>query len=354
MATWSARTIHTDRLKTHVYVAGEADSTPIVLLHGNVSSGAFFDRFAARLAREHYVIAPDMRGYGDSEHKAIDATRGMRDLSDDVAALLATDDLGLRDRPAHVVGWSVGGNVAIQVALDHAPRVASLTLLNPGSPRGFGGTRGVEGTPCHDDFAGSGAGTANARFVELLAAAETGDDGPVSPRSVMNTFYWKPPFRPEPEDESAYLQAMLKTRTGAGTYPGDVQTSPHWPGVAPGTTGMNNALSPKYMDQSALASLPGQPPVLWIRGADDQIVSDRSMFDLGLLGELGAVPGWPGADVFPPQPMVSQTRALLDAYRSAGGRYREEVLADCGHAPHIEQEDQTFALLTGFVAELQP
>ena len=33
--------------------------------------------------------------------------------------------------------------------------------------------------------------------------------------------------------------------------------------------------------------------------------------------------------------------AALDAYQRAGGQYREEVLADCGHSPHVEKEDET-------------
>jgi pimeloyl-ACP methyl ester carboxylesterase len=115
--------------------------------------------------------------------------------------------------------------------------------------------------------------------------------------------------------------------------------------VAPGTRGVNNALSPKYCDLSGFAAIDPKPPVLWIRGADDQVVSDTSMFDLGYLGKLGAVPGWPGEGVYPPQPMIAQTRAVLDAYRDQGGAYREEVLEACGHSPHIERPEAFMELL---------
>ena len=82
-----------------------------------------------------------------------------------------------------------------------------------------------------------------------------------------------------------------------------------------------------------------KPPVLWIRGTDDLIVSDTSFFDLNFLGQLGAIPGWPGAEVAPPQPMIAQTRRVLDTYTAQGGHYRELVLADCGHSPHLEHPD---------------
>ncbi|EDM79337.1 hypothetical protein PPSIR1_02251 [Plesiocystis pacifica SIR-1] len=348
-----SRRFTTDRLDTHAFVAGDPQKPALLLIHGNVSSAVFFDQVQAELARDYYVIAPDMRGYGKSQLEAIDATRGMADMSDDFAALLAHPDLGLAaDAKVHVVGWSVGGNVALQLALDHGTRVASLTLLNPGSPKGFGGTKDVAGTPCYPDFGGSGGGTANPDFVAFLAAKERGSDAPVTPRNVMVNFYWKPGLALEPAREEAYLSAMLDTTAGATTYPGDVVDSPNWPGVAPGVTGMNNALSPKYLDQAGFAALgAGGPPVLWIRGADDQIVSDRSMFDFGTLGELGAVPGWPGAEVFPSQPMVAQTRAVFDAYQAAGGRYREVVFEDCGHGPHIEKQDAFLAELRTFLRE---
>jgi pimeloyl-ACP methyl ester carboxylesterase len=109
--------------------------------------------------------------------------------------------------------------------------------------------------------------------------------------------------------------------------------------------GPNNALSPAYCDLSDFAALTPQPPVLWIRGADDLIVGDTAFLDFGTLGQLGYVPGWPGVEVFPPQPMVGQMRTVLDAYAAAGGHYWEKVVAECGHSPHIEHPDEFQAAL---------
>jgi hypothetical protein len=48
--------------------------------------------------------------------------------------------------------------------------------------------------------------------------------------------------------------------------------------------------------------------VLWVRGADDRTVSDTSTADFGYLGKTGMVPHWPGEELYPPQPGVSQIR----------------------------------------------
>jgi len=339
------KTVKTDRLEI-AYLEAGTGSTPLVLVHGNTSSSLFYQDFMLALAAtgRYRIYAPDMRGFGDTQVLPIDATRGLRDLSDDLFSL--TQALGLGQ--FHLFGWSMGGNVAVQFAIDHPDALLSLTLQAPGSPFGFGGTKGAEGSPIWPDFAGSGGGTANPVFVQNLGRGDRGSDQ-FSPRTVMNTFYFKPPFRVAPDREEIYVTSMLSCKVTEGIYPGDMTTSDNWPTVAPGTQGPNNALSPRYMNQSDLAAINPKPSILWIRGADDQIVSDTSFFDFGFLGQLGAVPGWPGTDVYPAQPMIAQIHTVLDNYRADGGAYHEVVLADCGHSPHIEKQDEVFKLFTEFV-----
>jgi pimeloyl-ACP methyl ester carboxylesterase len=110
-----------------------------------------------------------------------------------------------------------------------------------------------------------------------------------------------------------------------------------------------NAFSPKYCDLSEFAAIEPRPEVLWVRGADDRTVSDASAADFGYLGKIGLVPDWPGEEVYPHQPMVSQIRALFDGYAKRGGSYREEVFADCGHTQHIEKPDEYRRVLTALL-----
>ncbi len=337
--------VKTDRLEM-AYLEAGIGSAPIVLLHGNASASPFFQDFMLALAttNRYKVYAPDMRGYGDSEGIAVDAARGLQDFSDDLDSFART--LGLNS--FHLLGWSLGGNIAMQYAIDHPGTLRSLTLESPGSPFGFGGTKNPEGTPTWPDFSGSGGGTANPSFVQLIAQGDRGNEQ-FSPRTVMNNFYFKPPFRATPDREEIYVSAILSTRVGAENYPGDMTPSDNWPTLAPGTQGVNNALSPKYMNQANFATITIKPPVLWIHGADDQIVSDTSLFDFGFLGQIGAVPGWPGMDIYPPQPMKVQIRVVLNDYVAKGGEYREVELPDCGHSPHIEKQEEMLKLFTEFV-----
>lgn len=342
-----SRTVATARLRIHCRESGSPDGVPVVLLHGNVSAGAFWEDLMVALPPGYRVLAPDLRGYGDTEALPVDATRGVRDWSDDLHALAGALGLGASGRPFHVVGWSMGAGVAMQYAIDHAADLLTVTLESPVSPYGFGGCKGADGAPCCADFAGSGGGTANPDFVQRLAAGDRGAESPNSPRNVMNSFYFKPPFRAAPEREEAYVSAMLSTRIGDDFYPGDLTPSANWPGVGPGGRGINNTMSPRWFNLAAFADIRPQPSVLCIRGADDLIVSDSSFFCFGFLGAQGWVPGWPGADVYPPQPMVSQGRSVLERYAAQGGAYREVVLPGAGHSPHIEAQAAVVDLLLG-------
>jgi pimeloyl-ACP methyl ester carboxylesterase len=329
----TAETVTSARITTRVLFSGPADGIPVLFVHGNASNATYWEETMLALPDGYRAIAPDQRGYGDADPaKLIDATRGMGDLSDDLAALL--DHLNIET--AHVVGHSLGGSVLWRFIVDHTHRIRTVTLAAPGSPYGFGGSK-ADGSPVFADGAGSGAGVVSPDFVKAIAANDTSDEQG-SPRFVMNSFYWKPPFKPAREEE--LLLGLLSEHTGDKAYAGDSVTSDNWPGSAPGKFGPANALSPIYAHEvEVLLKLENKPPILWIYGIDDQIISDGSMFDIAMLGKLGAIPGYPGEDVFPPQPMVSQIRDVLEQYAANGGTYQEVAFEECGHTPYIEKPE---------------
>ena len=342
-----AAEVATSRLRTNVLRAGPGTAPVLVLVHGNVSSARFFAETMAVLGARYRCLAPHLRGFGGSAAAPVAAQRGVRDFADDLHALLT--ETGLVGRPVHLLGWSLGGGVALQYAIDHPGMVRSIVLENPMSPYGFGGTRDLAGTPCWPDYAGAGGGTASLDMIHRIVAGDTGTADPSSPRNVLTSLYVQPPVQFGPGVEDALVAGMLAMAIGDGNYPGDQLPSANWPGTAPGEHGVNNAISPKYCDLSSFADIPDRPDVLWLRGDSDQIVSDTSLVDLGHLGALGAIPGWPGPDVYPAQPMTGQVRAVLDRYQAAGGHYTEHVLAHCGHSPHLEHPAIFHAAVLAFL-----
>jgi pimeloyl-ACP methyl ester carboxylesterase len=336
----SSRMVETDRLEMHVLTAGPEGGTPVIFIHGNGSSATFWEETILGLpggssgsGASFRGIAPDMRGYGDTEPLPVDATLGLEDMVKDVRSLVDTMDLGKH----HMVGHSMGGGIVMKYAIEHPDDLLSITLVDTMSPYGYSGSKDVEGTPCHDDGAPAGAASVNPEFIELMAANDRGTENPMAPRNVLRQFYVKPPFIPDRED--ALVESMLSVRIGDDWYPGDSTPSDHWPGAAPGPHGIVNAFSRKYFDASGLIYIKPKPPILWIRGADDLVVSNNAMWDIAALGALGYVPGWPGPEDCPPQPMLDQIEAVLERYEDEGGSYREKVIEDAGHSPFLEKPE---------------
>ena len=75
-----SETVKTDRLRMRYIDSGPQDGVPVVMIHGNLSTGRFFEHLMPGAPAAYRLIAPDMRGFGDTESKPIDATRGLRIL----------------------------------------------------------------------------------------------------------------------------------------------------------------------------------------------------------------------------------------------------------------------------------
>ena len=333
----TATTATTERLAANVLARSgqRTDGPAIVFVPGNVSSSLCWQPILLSLSEDVTAYAVDLRGFGGSETAPVDATRGVRDFSDDVHSVVQALGLG----QVHLVGWSMGGGVVLQYAIDHP--VASITLQAPVSPDSFGGTR-MDGTRLTEDDAGAGGGGANPGFVTALADGDTSRDT-LGPWAVYKGTCVCSSFTSE--HEGTWVESMLTTATGGHKYPGDSVPSESWPGFAARTRGVLNTTAPRHFDVSGIADLATKPPILWVRGDADAIFSDSSAFDLNFLGQSGVIPGWPGEEAAPARQMLTQTRAVLDRFTANGGGYTEEVFAGAGHAPAPEQPERFVELL---------
>ena len=106
-----------------------AGGTPLVLLHGGMAGGEIFAGLLPALSEGRRVIVPDLQGHGRTAE--IDRPLRPEHLAGDIAALI--EHLGLER--ADVVGYSLGGAVALRLAVEHPERVRRLVLVSTAARR---------------------------------------------------------------------------------------------------------------------------------------------------------------------------------------------------------------------------
>jgi pimeloyl-ACP methyl ester carboxylesterase len=108
----------------NLYYETHGSGRPMILLHGGLGSGEMFGPILPALAERHQVIAPDLQGHGRTAD--IDRPIEMGLLADDIAALI--DHLGL-DKP-DIVGYSLGGGVAMHTAFKYPDKIGKLVAAS--------------------------------------------------------------------------------------------------------------------------------------------------------------------------------------------------------------------------------
>lgn len=108
----------------NLYYEIHGSGRPLVLLHGGLGSGEMFAPILPQLAASHQVITVDLQGHGRTAD--IDRPIDVRLMADDIAALI--DHLGL-DKP-DVVGYSLGGGVALHLAFRHPETIRRLVAAS--------------------------------------------------------------------------------------------------------------------------------------------------------------------------------------------------------------------------------
>lgn len=111
---------------TVLHYAERGEGEPLLLLHGGLGTAGLHWRRDIPFYAQHFrVIAPDLRGYGRSSPPRDYPPDFYQRDGEDMAALLRA----LEAAPAHVVGWSDGGVVALVLAVHYPALVRSLTVI---------------------------------------------------------------------------------------------------------------------------------------------------------------------------------------------------------------------------------
>lgn len=107
-----------------LYYETHGTGSPLILLHGGLGSGEMFGPVLPALSRRRQVVTVDLQGHGRTAD--VERPLDLRTMADDIAALI--EHLRL-ERP-DLLGYSLGGGVALQTALRHPDRVGRLVLVS--------------------------------------------------------------------------------------------------------------------------------------------------------------------------------------------------------------------------------
>ncbi|WP_438503643.1 intracellular short-chain-length polyhydroxyalkanoate depolymerase [Ectobacillus ponti] len=178
----------------------------VMLVHGNMTSSKHWDVLMERLQDEYTIYAPDLRGFGASTYQQ--PISSLKEFSEDVKQF--ADALGLQR--FSIAGWSTGGGIGMQFAIDYPERVEKLVLIE---------SVGIQGYPIlKKDAAGQPV------LGEFLTTKEEIAADPVQVAPVLQAlqnrdkeFYralWNLVIythkQPEPDHYEEYLEDMLTQR----------------------------------------------------------------------------------------------------------------------------------------------
>ena len=120
----SSRTFISQRLRLHYSDWGNEGAPPLILLHGGRDHGRSWDWVAERLRPDFHIIAPDLRGHGDSEWSA-SGDYSMHAFVCDLAELIRQQGLA----PLCIVAHSLGGNIALRYTGLYPENVVKLVAI---------------------------------------------------------------------------------------------------------------------------------------------------------------------------------------------------------------------------------
>lgn len=124
----SSHTYYSQRLRLHYVDWGNEGKPPLLLVHGNRDHCRNWDWIAEALRDDYHILAPDLRGHGDSQWQ-VGGHYGLVDYVYDIAQLIHQRGLA----PLTIMGHSLGGHISMQYAGVYPATVKKLVSIE-----GFG------------------------------------------------------------------------------------------------------------------------------------------------------------------------------------------------------------------------
>ncbi|MCI0765506.1 alpha/beta hydrolase [Bacillus sp. TL12] len=185
---------------------GRQSKEILVLIHGNMTSSQHWDLVIEKLQDEYHIYAIDLRGFGKSTyHKPINS---LQDFADDFKLFI--DELQLKK--FSLMGWSMGGGVAMEFAACYPEYVEKLILVE---------SVGMKGYPIFKkDINGQPIGSSLLKTKEEIAQDPVQIAPVLDAIKNMNKLYYRTVWdlliythnKPEPERYEKYLDDMLTQR----------------------------------------------------------------------------------------------------------------------------------------------
>lgn len=185
--------------------AGNKGKT-ILLIHGNMSSSVHFQETIEQLENDYKVYALDLRGFGDSSYKK--PLNSLHDFAEDVNLFINALDLD----HIHMLGWSTGGGIALEVAADLKTRIEKVYLLDSVGIKGYPMfKKDAHGQPILTELITSKEDIAAdpVQVLPVLQAYEANN------RAVLRAIWDAAIYnlnKPNDEDYEIYLDAIFKQR----------------------------------------------------------------------------------------------------------------------------------------------
>lgn len=189
--------------ETYTYREKGKGDKAIVLVHGNLSSSIVWDLLMEALPGDEYrIVAPDLRGFGDSSY--YEPIASVKDFSEDLRAFV--DSLGLNKFV--LMGWSLGALIALQFTADHQDYVSHLVLMGASTHAIAIPKLDSEGKVIPDSYWSSREDIKN-RYADIRNTLAQRDFNKL--QQGLDTFIYI--FnKPEPSKYRRYLEEIFKQR----------------------------------------------------------------------------------------------------------------------------------------------